>query len=186
LIVPEWREDPEPELTQEEYEDWAKTMLKLSVEVIALAIIELAPTGGSASGEYLQGVKNSFVNNFKVLGTITKYFGNNKYVKYLQEARKAIKESPTIEKTLKGWDKLISTFGFNYGMSVFKRGIYKLFPGQEAKIDSLLLIYSSIQFIKDPAGTINALIDTVTSLMKGQLPDRENFEKLFIFDPVQD
>jgi hypothetical protein len=185
--VPEWTGDPRPEFTQEEYEGWVKTILKFSVEVAILAFMEFTPSGGSASGEYLQSVKNAFLNNFKALNTIGKYFGNNKYVKYLQEARKTIKESPTIEKALKGWDDLVSTSGFNYGMSVFKRGMYKLFPGQEAKIDALLLAYSSAQFITDPLGTPNAIADIIISIfLEGKLPDRESFEKVFIFEPAQD
>ncbi|MDP3622845.1 MAG: hypothetical protein Q8R66_02825, partial [Methanobacteriaceae archaeon] len=167
-------------------EDWGKSILKFSVEVAVLAFLEFVPMGGSATGEYLQGIKSTFLNNFKALNTITKYFGNNKYVKYSQEASKAIKESPTVQKVVNSWDNFLKYAGFNYGMSVFKRGLYKLFPDQEGKIDALLLIYSSWQFVKDPEGTKNAIIDIFTSLMKGQLPERESFEKVFIFDPAQD
>jgi hypothetical protein len=187
--VPEWTGDPGPEFTQEEYEGWVKTMLKFSVEVAILAFMEFTPSGGSASGEYLQSVKNAFLNNFKALNTISSYFNKVMRTKQISDvlanANKII-NNPTVQKALKTWDELLNKAGFNYGMEVFKRGMYKLFPGQEAKIDALLLAYSSAQFIQDPDGTINAVIDIITSLMKGQLPDRESFEKVFIFDPVQD
>ncbi|MDP3622792.1 MAG: hypothetical protein Q8R66_02550, partial [Methanobacteriaceae archaeon] len=187
--MPDWTGDPGPELTQEEFEDWGKSILKFSVEVAVLAFLEFVPMGGSATGEYLQGIKSTFLNNFKALNTIKKYFGNNKYIgKLSDELDKANKviNYPTVQKTLQAWDGFLRVAGFNYGMSVFKRGLYKLFPGQEGKIDALLLIYSSWQFIKDPEGTKNAIIDIFTSLMQGQLPDRESFEKIFIFDPAQD
>lgn len=97
--------------------------------------------------------------------------------------------NPTVQKALKAWDSFLNKVGFNYGMSVFKKGLYKLFPDKKSEIDSLLLLlllFSSWQFLNDPDGTINAIIDTSTSLMKGKLPDRESFEKIFIFDPAQD
>jgi uncharacterized repeat protein (TIGR01451 family) len=188
--VPEWTGDPGPEFTQEEYEGWVKTMLKLSVEVIAFGIIEFTPSGGSASGEYLQGIKNAFLNNFRTLNTITKYFGNNRYIGQISEAFKDARKvinNPTVEKIVNAWDKFLNKWNFNYGMEVFKRGLYKLFPGQESKIDALLLCYSSYQFITDPLGTLNAIADIITSiLLEGKLPDRESFEKVFIFDPAQD
>jgi large repetitive protein len=187
-VIPDWKEDPSPPPTNEEYEGWLNTMLKFSVEVAILAFIEFTPTGGSATGEYLQGIKTTFLNNFKALNIITSYFNKMKNIEQISNALiKADKviNNPTVQTALKTWDSFLNKVGFNYGMSVFKKGLYKLFPNKKSEIDSLLL-FSSWQFLNDPDGTINAIIDTITSLMKGKLPNRESFEKIFIFDPAQD
>ncbi|BDZ69993.1 hypothetical protein [Methanobacterium petrolearium] len=188
-FIPDWKEDPSPPPTNEEYEGWLNTMLKFSVEVAILAFIEFTPSGGSATGEYLQGIKSTFLNNFKALNTIVSYFNKMKNVEQISNALTKVNKvinNPTVQKALKAWDRFLNKVGFNYGMSVFKRGLYKLFPDKKSEIDSLLLLFSSWQFLNDPYGTINAIIDTITSIMKGKLPDRESFEKIFIFDPVQD
>jgi len=188
-FIPDWNEDPSPPPTNEEYEGWLNTMLKFSVEVAILAFIEFTPGGGSATGEYLQGIKTTFLNNFKALNTITSYFNKMIRTKQVSDALTKVNKvinNPTVQKALKAWTSFLNKVGFNYGMSVFKKGLYKLFPDKKSEIDSLLLLFSSWQFLNDPDGTINAIIDTITSLMKGKLPNRESFEKIFIFDPVQD
>ncbi|HII84217.1 MAG TPA: hypothetical protein HA271_05145, partial [Methanobacterium subterraneum] len=188
-FIPDWKEDPSPPPTNEEYEGWLNTMLKFSVEVVILAFIEFTPSGGSATGEYLQGIKTTFLNNFKALNTIKSYFSNSKYIGRITDSLDKINKAvnnPTVQKALKTWDNFLNKVGFNYGMSVFKKGLYKLFPDKKSEIDSLLLLFSSWQFLNDPDGTINAIIDSITSLMKGKLPNRESFEKIFIFDPAQD
>jgi hypothetical protein len=184
--IPEWTGDPGPEPTQEEYEDWVKSVVKLSIEVLAFGIVQFAPTGGSSSGEYLQGVKNAFLNNFNTLNMVYQYFSKSRHIKqiskYLDEVNDALETSET-KKIVTYWDNLMNFVSPNYGMLLLEKMLIKLFPKHEGKIKLLLTCYSFDQFIKDPWGGINAAKDVLISMLfESDLPGRENFEKFFIIN----
>ncbi|MDP3622296.1 MAG: hypothetical protein Q8R66_00035, partial [Methanobacteriaceae archaeon] len=188
--MPDWTGDPGPEPTPEEYEDWVGTTIKLAAEVLFLVGIEIASKPLGSAGEYLSGIAGQYIKVPQAVGIIAKWFGNSRYTKkairIFEDVNRAIKGT-WVEKVVNGIDTVIQTVGFNYGMEVFKTLLLKLFPDKAEKISLAIKMIGYGEFVSDPIGTTLAFVDVVVSfLLESDLPDRGNFEKVFIIKPLQD
>jgi uncharacterized repeat protein (TIGR01451 family) len=182
--MPEWNvtipSDPEP--TDEELKEWESLLIKTGVEVFMLAVATLVPN------EYLREVQNGFVRVFSSFEGVLKWLGLGKQVKQvanlLKVVHKAVKVS-WMDKWLNRFSAVLDGLGPNVGMKILEQLLVKVFPSASIEIKIFLNAFSVYQFVKDPFGTLNAIIDAGLAILSTEIPDPEDVIKFLIADPLQ-
>jgi len=172
--VPAWNLTPgEPD--EELNEEWKSFLIKFTGEIIFYAILSAIPN------EYLRGLTNAITNSFKTLANIARYFGFGKQVNqlsYILQRGKTMINNPLAESFISKWSAIMDGLSPNLGMKLLEKALIKIFPNSANEIRLLLNIYSSIEFLNDPFGTINSIIDAIFAMFAKELPDPRDLSSL--------
>jgi hypothetical protein len=175
INIPEWNltldDGSEDEKSEEE---WESFLIEFAGELIFYAALSLIPH------EYIQQVKNAFLNSFEVLGNIARYFGYGKQVKQIAQLWKRIRSiinNPVYESLINKWSRLMDVLNPNLGEKLLENSLVKVFPNSVNEIKLLMNIISTKEFIKDPFGTMHSIINVVFDIVSKSIPSPKDLEK---------
>jgi len=174
--LPEWNlTHGKPDEDEKLNEEWKSFLIKFTGEILFYALLSAVPN------EYLRGLTNAITNSFKTLGNIARYLGYGKEVKQISkilERGKMVLKSPLVESVINKWSAIMDGLSPNLGMKLLEKALIKIFPNSANEIRLLLNIYSSIEFLNDPFGTINSIIDAIFAMFAKELPDPRDLSSL--------
>jgi uncharacterized repeat protein (TIGR01451 family) len=159
----------------DELEAWKSFLVKFAGDAIFFAAFSLIPD------EYLQEVRNAFLNSFETMASIAKYFGYGKQVKEiagLWERTKGVLGSPFFEGFISKWDDLMSVLDFNVGMKLLEWALIKIFPNAATEIKLLIATISTANLTDNNGETIKTIINIGSAILAKNIPNPEDLLKL--------
>jgi uncharacterized repeat protein (TIGR01451 family) len=180
IVIPKWDLDGSGSSgnisvdNSKENEEWQSFLVKFAGEVLFYAALSAVPN------EYLQQVGDAFLNSFEVIGNIARYFGYGKQVNQiaqLWERSKVTLENPTFESFISKWSMLMDGLNPSIGETLLENSLVKFFPNSANEIKLLGNIITTGEFLKDPFGTVNSVIDVLISILSKDIPNPQDLEK---------
>jgi hypothetical protein len=178
-VIPDWKPEPPKtsELSEDELKEWKSLLRDFALNVLFDVALLAVPS------EYLQQVGKAFLNSFKVLGDVVRYFGYGKRVDQaymlLKQFQKII-EKPGIVNIINKWSKAMDILSPNVENLIVEKVLGKMFPKSGTEIKLLMTAISTYDFSKDTFLTVNLIIDTITFIFTKDPPDIEVIKNVLI------
>ncbi|MDP3623343.1 MAG: hypothetical protein Q8R66_05360 [Methanobacteriaceae archaeon] len=172
----------QPEPTKSELSDLESLLVGFGAELLLYGAAALVPN------EYLQQVQSGMARAFSTIGKIAEYFGGEKKLESLKILLNA-KHNSINEPGFLKWNTRLSAvldgLGPNIGMKILEKIACKIFPGASTEIKVFLNAFSISQFIMNPFGSLNAIIDAGTALFAKVIPDPKDLMEVLIAEPIK-